>query len=267
MISLDTLGTIELRGSNRDELQSVLTQPKRLALMCYLAMESQRGFQRRDSLLGLFWPELSQSQARQALRQSLYFLRHALGEPVVISRGTGEIGIARDLLTCDVCTFTELNDRGRLEDALMLYHGDFLAGFFVNGPSPAFEHWLYARRDELRQRATDAAWTLADAAARRGAASEAAHWARYASRLDPDDERSLRRLVKLLDGQGDRAGALRAYAQFAQSLATEFAAEPSAETQALIRAVRNRTAVSRAFVRSFSTKPYIAIDHDTEFRS
>ena len=246
MIRLDTLGALALRGSEGGELRSVLTQPKRLALLCYLAVESPRGFQRRDRLFGLFWPELSQAQARQALRQSLYFLRHSLGEQVVANRGADEIGIDPSVFRCDVSAFMDLYERGRLEDALALYHGDFLAGFFVDEPSPAFEHWLYSTRDELRQIATSAAWTLADEAASRGSPSEAAHWGRYASRLDPDDERSLQRLIRLLDGQGDRAGALRAYAEFAASLATEFAAEPSAETRALIEAVRNRTEPSRA---------------------
>src|SRR6185437_4686047 len=204
------------------------------------------GFQRRDRLFGLFWPELSQAQARQALRQSLYFLRHSLGEQVVANRGADEIGIDPSVFRCDVSAFMDLYERGRLEDALTLYHGDFLAGFFVDEASPAFEHWLYSTRDELRQIATNAAWTLADEAASRGSPSEAAHWGRYASRLDPDDERSLQRLIRLLDSHGDRAGALRAYAEFAASLATEFAAEPSAETRALIEAVRNRTEPSHA---------------------
>ncbi len=246
MIRLDTLGTLALRGSDGGELRSVLSQPKRLALLCYLAVESPHGFQRRDRLFGLFWPELGQAQARQALRQSLYFLRHSLGEQVVGNRGADEIGIDPAAFRCDVCVFTDLYDRGRLEDAVALYHGDFLAGFFVDEASPAFEHWLYTTRDELRHRATDAAWKLADESAARGSASEAAHWARHASRLDPDDERSLQRFIRLLDGQGDRAGALRAYADFAESLATEFAAEPSAETRALIEGVRNRTEPSDA---------------------
>jgi len=244
MIRLDTLGTLALSGSDGSELRSVLTQPKRLALLCYLAVESPRGFQRRDRLFGLFWPELTQPQARQALRQSLYFLRRAVSEQTVINRGADEIGIDRDVLGCDVGTFTDLCDQDRLEDALALYRGDFMAGFFVDESSPAFEHWLYATRDELRQRATDAAWRLVDQAASQGATSEAARWARHANRLDPDDERSLQRLVRVLDSQGDRAGALRAYTEFAHSLAIEFAAEPSAETQALIDAVRNRTEAS-----------------------
>src|SRR6185437_16237722 len=79
---------------------------------------------------------------------------------------------------------------------------------------------------------------------RRVRAPQAKRWARHANRLDPDDERSLQRLVRVLDSQGDRAGALRAYTEFAHSLAIEFAAEPSAEIQALIDAVRNRTEAS-----------------------
>ncbi len=244
MIRLDTLGSLGLLGTDGAELRAVLAQPKRLALLCYLAVESPRGFQRRDQLFGLFWPELTQAQARQALRQAVYFLRHSLGEPVVANRGTDEIGIALDLLRCDVSTFCDLCARGRLEEALSLYQGDFMAGFFVDGSSAAFEHWLYSTRDNLRQRATDAAWTLADEATGRGAASEAAHWARYASRLDPDDETSLQHLVRLLDSQGDRAGALRAYTEFATALATEFGAEPSAETRALMDTVRSRTTAS-----------------------
>jgi serine/threonine-protein kinase len=255
MIRLDTLGTLALRGADGNELRSVLTQPKRLALLCYLAVEAPRGFQRRDQLFGLFWPELTQPQARQALRQALYFLRHSLGDHVVTNRGSDEIGVAPDALRCDVATFGELCAANRHEEALSLYRGDFLPGFFVDGSTPAFEHWLYSTRDELRQRATDAAWSLADAASIRGANGEAAHWARYASRLDSEDEASVRRLISLLDKHGDRAGALRAYAEFAEVLATEFAAEPSAETMWLIDSVRSRTTNSDALKASPDMKP------------
>ncbi|SOD03103.1 transcriptional activator domain-containing protein [bacterium JGI 053] len=58
--------------------------------------------------------------------------------------------------------------------------------------------------------------------------------------LDPGDERALRRLMSLLDGMGDRAGALRAHAGFAARLRADFDAEPSAETEALVRAIRAR---------------------------
>ena len=62
------------------EAEDVLHQPKRLALLVYLAMAEPRGFHRRDSLLALFWPELPEKRARNALNKTLHFLRSHLGD-------------------------------------------------------------------------------------------------------------------------------------------------------------------------------------------
>jgi len=241
MIRLDVLGRLALHGADGGEIRSVLAQPKRLALLVYLAVEAERGFHRRDQLFGLFWPELSQTHARQALRQALYVLRNALGDEVITSRGADEIGIATGAVQCDACVFAQLVHGGRLEDALALYHGDFLAGFYVAGASSELEQWIDGRRDALRAKATDAAWKLAASAASNGDSREAARWGRFATALAPTDERSLQRLLRLLDRQGDRAGALRAYSEFAERLDAELEAEPSPETRALADAIRSRT--------------------------
>ncbi len=254
MIRLDMLGALSLRGADGQELRSVLAQPKRLALLGYLAVEAANGFQRRDGLFALFWPELTQSQARQALRQSLYFLRRALGEHVLESRGAEEVGISRDALYCDVGAFTELLEQNRLEEALTLYRGDFLAGFFVDDASAELERWVDSTRDRVRRQAVDAAWRLADAEERERRASEAAHWARFATRLAPDDERSAQRLIALLDRQGNRAAALRTYAELAKRLQTEFDIEPSAETRAVIDAMRARPCDSAATTASATAR-------------
>lgn len=242
MIRLDMLGALALRGTDGGELRPLLAQPKRLALLGYLAVESSHGFQRRDRLLALFWPELGQAQARQALRQSLYFLRRWLGDGVIVNRGSEEIGIDTAALRCDVCAFSDLLDQGRLEEALALYRGELLAGVFVADASPEFEQWLDAARARLRDQSLDAARKLSASCERRGRVSEAVHWSRYAARLVPDDERTLQRLMMLLDGQGDRAGALRAYTEFAQRMEAEFGVEPSAETRAVAETIRKRDA-------------------------
>jgi DNA-binding SARP family transcriptional activator len=87
MIQFHTLGRLDLRGPDGVELRSVLQQPKRLGLLAYLAVASPRRFHRRDTLLGLFWPELDQEHARAALRRALYFLRAEHGPDVVTGRG------------------------------------------------------------------------------------------------------------------------------------------------------------------------------------
>src|SRR2546429_439629 len=70
--------------------------------------------------------------------------------------------------------------------------------------------------------------------------TRALRWTRRSIELAPSDERLVRRLIALLDRQGDRAGALEAYEVFARRVAAEYDAEPAAETRALVAAVRAR---------------------------
>jgi DNA-binding SARP family transcriptional activator/TolB-like protein/Tfp pilus assembly protein PilF len=245
MIRLRTLGGVDLHDAHGAEVRPLLAQPKRLALLVHLALARPRGYQRRDTLLALFWPELDAERARNSLRQAVHFLRRVLGADAVPSRGTEELGIDTGRLWCDATVFEAALDAGELEPALELYGGDLLPGFFVSDV-PAFDEWLDRERGRLRDRAADAAWRLsaqADAA-RDGAA--ATRWARRAVGLTPDDERGLRRLLELHLRLGDRAGALRAYDEFAARLEREFGVTPAPETVALLGTARARVAVSPA---------------------
>ena len=162
MIELRTLGALGLSSAEGTPLASVLAQPRRTALLCYLALESPRGFQRRDTLYALFWPEHSTEQARHALRQSLYFLRHELGPETIVSRGDDSLAVAPDRVRCDAVEFEGAADEGRLEEALALYRGDLLAGFHITG-APDFERWLEEERSRLRHRVEEAGWAVAAA--------------------------------------------------------------------------------------------------------
>ena len=64
MIELRLLGPLQLTADGR-ELHSLLSQPKRLALLGYLALSAPSAYCRRDSILALFWPELDQHRARR----------------------------------------------------------------------------------------------------------------------------------------------------------------------------------------------------------
>ena len=63
-IRLTTFGTVELVGPDGRVAHSVLSQPRRTALLVYLAAARPRGLQRRDSLLAMFWAESSERAAR-----------------------------------------------------------------------------------------------------------------------------------------------------------------------------------------------------------
>ena len=125
MIEFHLLGSVNLKGPE-GTLRSVLAQPKRVALLAYLAVATPNGFHRRDKLLGLFWPESDQEHGRAALRKALYFLRQSLGEEVIVSRGDEEIGLAEGGLWCDAVAFEEALEAGDPEEALELYRGDLL---------------------------------------------------------------------------------------------------------------------------------------------
>ncbi|HJQ10839.1 MAG TPA: hypothetical protein VJ840_07380, partial [Gemmatimonadaceae bacterium] len=91
MIRLRTLGALDLRDAEGHECRGLLSQPKRVALLVYLALASSAS-QRRDVLLALFWPELDEEHARNALSQAVHFLRRSLGEHTVIAANGDELG-------------------------------------------------------------------------------------------------------------------------------------------------------------------------------
>ena len=237
MVELRVLGSLRLNASDGRDLEPLVRQPKRTALLAYLAAAVPHGFQRRDILLALFWPELDDAHARAALNQALYVLRNALGGQAILTRGDTEVGLSDDVVSCDARSFEKALDGGRPAEGLALYGGDLLEGFFV-ADAPAFERWVEAERGRLRQRASEGAWTVAEGKAVHQDAVEATRWARRAADLLPADEAVARRLITFLHRLGDRAAAIRAYEAFAWRLGKDYELEPSAETQALALALR-----------------------------
>ena len=239
MIEFRLLGTLHLIDAAGREVKSLLTRPRRLALLAYLAAATPRGLHRRDSLLALFWPELDQEHARAALRQALHVVRDALGADVIVTRGDEEVALDFDLMWCDVVAFDRAVAAEQFSEALDLYRGDLLEGFFIPDAGE-FEHWQESERARLQQAAARGAQTLVKRCETEGDLSTAAEWARRAVRHSPHDEEPLRRLIALLDRLGDRAGAVEAYEDFAKRLAADLETEPAAETKALLAAVRAR---------------------------
>ena len=241
-ITFRTLGPVSLTDVEGCEVHSLLAQPRRLALLAYLAVAAPRGLHRRDAILTLFWPELDQSHARAALRQALRVIRESLGA-VITSRGDDEIGLDFERFQCDADAFDRAIALGRWDEALELYRGALLDGFFISG-APEFERWVDAERTRLLAAAVGGTRALIERAMEVGDPAAAAQWAERGLRLAPLDEGLMQRLIGILDRLGDRAGAVQAYEDFARRLAQELEVRPSAETQALVATVREREGVT-----------------------
>ncbi|MBA3759431.1 MAG: tetratricopeptide repeat protein [Gemmatimonadales bacterium] len=236
LLTLRLLGELELAGRGEAPVTALLVQPKRLALLVYLAVALPRGFRRRDEILALFWPESDADHARNSLRQSLHGLRNHLPAGVLLTRGSEEVGLCRDLLRVDVHSFEDLLDSGREAEGLALYQGELLPGFHVPG-SPDFEVWLEAERERLRRRAVRAALVLARRLEMDGDATRAAEWARFAEERAPFDEAVLREVLELLTDLGDRAGAVQLCEAAAGRFRRELGIELSPQTEQIGRAI------------------------------
>ncbi|CAN5758105.1 hypothetical protein BH23GEM6_BH23GEM6_24730 [soil metagenome] len=249
MIELRTLGSLDLRAADGTVIGSVLAQPKRLALLVYLAIAAPGGFVRRERLLAVFWPESDDERARAAMRQAVRYLRRSLGDEVVVNRAEDELGIAAGALRCDAVELHRAVSEGHDEHAIELYAGELLLGFHIDD-APEFERWLESERTALHTAVAHSAAGLADRAAAAGDLPIALRWAREAARLNPLDETALSRLLDLLERAGDRAAALAAYETFTLRLRGELGLEPSAETRSMVERLRQPAGADLPAARS-----------------
>jgi len=239
MLHLTTLGLLRLE---RDGTPLPLPQPKRVALLAYLALSQPGVLHRRDVLLGMFWPELPESRARNALRQALHQLRVLCGDEVLVTRGMHEVGISPDGLRCDVRALEAAAARGDAAAGAAAYGGDLLPGLFAVG-APGWEDWLTRERTRLRSLARDAGRTLAHAARDAGAPAMAARWVQWTCGLDPLDEAAARWGMQLLAECGLPGAALQLFEHFAALSEKELGVHPGEETSAIAAALRTADAM------------------------
>ena len=240
MPRLYLLGRVQLTANAHDSEVPSAVAPKPLGLLAYLVLAGvERTPLRRDTLVALFWPELSEPRARGVLRQALFQIRRLLGANAISCRDDAII-VDPDALWCDAAEFEACLAAGDRAGALELYHGELLGGFHIENVAPELEDWIERRRMRTRSAAARAARELAECATREERALDAERNARRALELLPDDEAALALLIGALDTLGDRTGALRAAARFSDQLAREYQTSPSPSTRALVDAVRAR---------------------------
>lgn len=236
MLRLQTLGTIDLRREGGERVDELLEQPKRLALLAYLAPHQPRGPVRREKIVSVLWPDSSSTSARAALSTTLSRLRDTLGGEVLRGRGQETIVLSDRHFTSDVAAFREAFDAGRFPEAVELYGGPFLEGFRPPDARP-FEDWMVLRREQYHERAYRAAMEAAGEARRAGDVIGAEAFLRRAREIDPLREEAVREVVDLRVEHGDTACPIKAYRDFRDRLDQEVGLSPSEELRSRIRAL------------------------------
>lgn len=157
--------------------------------------------------MALLWPRRDESHARKLLNQSVYVLRRALGDSVILSAGD-ELRFAHETIECDVVAFEEALSAGDALRAMDLYAGPFLDGFHLDD-ALEFERWVDTARMRLAGLRAEGLEQLAEAATTRGDAVSAVEWWLARAVHDPYDSRIALRLMESHVAAGNPAGALR----------------------------------------------------------
>ncbi|MCL6562502.1 MAG: AAA family ATPase [Firmicutes bacterium] len=241
---------IDLLGPPRVTYQGVpvpLGSPRAAALLWFLAAQPQGRFT-REELIDLLWDSVTEAEGRMRLNTTLYRLRQRLPVwPIHVDRRTMGWGAGPEV-TVDVAKFVTLlevaeNSDGSaqyrcLQDAAALWRGPFLSGFELTG-AEGFEEWLLRQRQHWAARMLDV-WDEII-----GIEVAQANWAAVrrhavtALQVDYWQERFHRWLMMGLWRGGDRIAALAHFEHLRVRLSEELAVDPTAETVALVDAIRN----------------------------
>ncbi|MCX6047062.1 MAG: BTAD domain-containing putative transcriptional regulator [Chloroflexi bacterium] len=262
-LSLKLLGPFQ--ASLDDQPLTHFRAVKNQALLAYLALEADRAHS-RAALADLLWPEEPNEQARLNLRQALFQLRNLLQPParphkaefLLITPQTVQFNL-QTAQTLDARLFAQLLDAcsdhhhfsatptvdqsrcplclHRLQQAVELYRGEFLAELFVEN-SPDLEEWIRWQRQHSEVQVLEALAILARGCEQNQDYTTAYQYALRQIKLDPLREEGQRQVIRLLALRGQHEAAIAHYDRLRRLLRKELNAEPSAETIELAKQIR-----------------------------
>jgi DNA-binding SARP family transcriptional activator/predicted ATPase len=229
---------------------------KALALLAYLAVT--RRPHSREKLAGLLWGEMPDEAAKGNLRKILSTLREVAGPELIIDRQSVAINPASPVWLDTAVLEAQLSKilyRGRgaaasaqsanillesdvreIEEAISLYRGDFLEGFYVHS-APAFEEWVLSERERLRQMALHALYRLVGHYTAKGDYGQGLDHATRLLALEPWHEEVHQQMMLLLALSGQRSAAIDQFETCRRLLADELGAEPNRDTVDLYRRI------------------------------
>ncbi len=254
-LSISLLGRFRV---THDEQPIVTFESDRVrVLLAYLAVEVDRVHD-RSTLAGLLWPDQSEPAARANLRHVLLNLRHAIGDAqasppfLLITHQTIQWNPASDTWL-DVALFVQLMAAcaahlhrrmedctaciDRLQQAVALYQGNFLAGITLPD-SIEVEEWVRITQERLHRQVLQALYHLASYHEARTEYDDAARHAQRQVELEPWREEAHRQLMRILALAGRRSEALAQFTVCQRILTNELAVEPSLETMELYERIK-----------------------------
>jgi len=237
-----------------DQQVTSLNTMRLQSLLAYLVLHHDVP-QQRQHLAFLFWPDATEAQARNNLRQLLHQLRQAL--PAVEQFLSTDTHMLHwhpvTPFHLDVAEFEQTltladaasrhNDQHALQAALeqadSLYRGELLPG--------CYDEWILPERERFRQRHLQVLEHLLRLFEGQGDHVTAIRYAQRLLALDPLSEDLYRHLMRLFALNNDRASALHMYHTCVTTLQRELGVDPGPATrEAYERLMQHETPVIAA---------------------
>lgn len=231
-----------------------LASRKAEALLAYLVCT--RRPHSREKLATLLWDDRPQAQALGNLSVLLTSLRQRLAPFLTITRQNVAFNLDSDH-SLDTAEFEQRIREARAEQprynqgqgglsrqvatqlaqALALYQGDFLAGFYIRD-AREFEEWALLERERLQRLAVEALADLVSFYRERGKYEPGIELATRWLTLEPLQEDAYRQLMQLLALAGRRGEALAQYEACRRILAQELDVAPDKLTTLLYEEIK-----------------------------
>jgi WD40 repeat protein/DNA-binding SARP family transcriptional activator len=212
-----------------------LTSRPAQSLLAYLCLHAGKTF-RREKLAGLLWPETSESNARNNLRQALWRIRKALEDQDCLLADDLSIAFdARAPYWLDVEVLTQPLPSNPtpadLAQTVAVYGGELLPGFY--------DEWTMLERERLQAVFERRMGQLLELLAAERDWTQTVGWAERWIALGNTPETAYRSLMIAHAALGDLAAMSAAYQRCVEALWRDLGVEPSEQTTTLYEQLRN----------------------------
>jgi DNA-binding SARP family transcriptional activator len=236
VLDLRLMGAFAASAATTIRTNIPIPSRKTRALLAYLAMHADEPID-REQLADLLWEVRAERDIRHNLRQTLVDLRRVLElfpGLVVVQRDTVTVNSA--FCQIDAVQFARMVEIGSLEQAAVLYTGEFLKSFNVR--TEAFGDWLRSERSRLSSLAARLFELTAQSALQSGEGQRALIAAEKLVALDPLREDWQRLLIQVYAKFRGRHRALAHARSVFALLKRDLDVTPEPETVALLAQIR-----------------------------
>ena len=212
-----------------------IARQKTKALLAYLALFPDA--HTREQLATLFFPDDMDAPARKNLRVLFAELYKTLGAEF-FSGDRDAVELKQEKVWVDAKEMTrdwrpEVGDSlSSLQSRISLYRGDLLPELY--------DDWVLLKREEMRERYVQVLLQLVEYYRAQSEYAQAMEWAQRVLQTDRANEHAHQHVMFLYAAFGDRTAALKQFDECVAALDEELGVEPSAETIALAKKIKQQ---------------------------